>query len=76
MEDLPMLVLSRRIGESIIGTISAQNLHTLLTKAEKSGEPIRFKICLLKAIGPRASLGFECPHEIDLAREEIATQVA
>ena len=66
-----MLVLSRKVGQAVVGTITAGALEDLLKQAQASGKPIEFYIEVIALRGSKIRLGFQFPEQIGLLREEV-----
>lgn len=64
-----MLVLTRRVGESIL-IFPSDNLDPNTPISELFGEPIR--ITLTRVNGNQSRVGIVAPDDLTIAREEVA----
>lgn len=67
-----MLVLSRKVEESVSLTITEEGLTELLCEARSTGAPVL--LCQVKVVqlrGPVVRLGFEAPSIVHVLRDEI-----
>jgi sRNA-binding carbon storage regulator CsrA len=71
-KEVHMLVLSRKTGQGVDGTITVEGLKKLLAKAEASAsKSVALSVTVVRQHGIRVRLGFEFPDEVHLVRDEL-----